>query len=125
MIMSDPALYANKSIDDIANFFSDYLDAVPTAQRLGTAEDVCLVIDEEVLWWLRDAPGPAPPEDHSGLKVWIKVVDVEWSPDEADDEIDQRYEGWALVPVQMLRFLHGDLDPDFTLGRFGFCKAEL
>ena len=52
-------------------------------------------------------------------------MDVEWSPDEADDEIDQRYEGWALVPVQMLRFLHGDLDPDFTLGRFGFCKAEL
>jgi hypothetical protein len=93
------------------------LDAVPTTQRLGIAEDVCLVIDEEVLWWLRDAPVPAPPEDHSGLKVWIKVVDVEWSPDEADHEIDQRYEGWALVPVQMLRFLYGDLDPDLTLAR--------
>jgi len=49
IITSDPALYGNKSIDDIANFFSDYLDAVPATQRLGIAEDVCLVIDEEVL----------------------------------------------------------------------------
>jgi hypothetical protein len=122
--MSDPALYANKSIDDIANFFSDYLDAVPTAQRLGTAEDVCLVINEEVVWWLRDAPGPAP-EDHSGLKVWIKVVDVKWSPDEADDEIDQRYEGWALVQVQMLRFFAWGFGSGFYSWEVVFCKAEL
>lgn len=75
-----------------------------------------MVIDEGVLWWLRDAAGPRPPEDHSWPNVCVKAVDVEWSPDEVDSEIDSRFEGWALVPVQLLKTLHSDLNGDFTLG---------
>lgn len=119
-ILSDATLYADKGIDDIANIFAEYIDSGPPSSRpRGTRADICLVIDKEVLEWLKDAPEPIPRGiDQSQPEACIKAVDIEWDPEEVDENegVDERYQGWAKVPVHLLQYLHVQ-DAEFSLGQ--------
>lgn len=93
VIPSDPTLYRDKSTDDIAEIFAEYIDSGPLSEKpRGIRPEICLMIDEEVLSWLRDAPEPMPlgtpvPE------VCIKTIDIEWDPDDEEEElVHERYQ---------------------------------
>lgn len=115
VVFSDPK-FANFSIDGIRNHFIEFLDTTPAPERRVFQQEVCLFIDEEVLWWIRDDPGVTMPHERSSrTQAAVKALDVGWDPDNPRDGELGSSPGWALVPLCLVRFLHEIIDPDLTL----------
>ncbi|KFZ07171.1 hypothetical protein V501_06696 [Pseudogymnoascus sp. VKM F-4519 (FW-2642)] len=97
VIMSDKEKYDGASIDEVADHFTDWADDPNNDQSSNINMNVCLLIDEEVLHWLRDAP-PATTEvrttGNADQNVCIKVIDTLFDPEDMS-ECDPRYRGWA------------------------------
>jgi len=66
---------------------------------VGMQKRVCLVIDEEVFAWLREASIPNSQVDSSSPS--IKVIDGALDHDHLD-EFDSSYRGWALFDLRLL-----------------------
>jgi hypothetical protein len=106
IIISNRENFDGTSIDDVANHFMDWVDDPNNLDRFRVQRQICLLIDEEVLWWLMDAP-PQPPLDRNS-DVYIKVVDGDYNPDASrnlDASGNPRYTGWALSKVDVLWYL--------------------
>ncbi|OBT41762.1 hypothetical protein VE00_07984 [Pseudogymnoascus sp. WSF 3629] len=103
IIMSDREKYDGASIDEVADHFTDWADDPNNDQSGNVNMSVCLLIDDEVLQWLRYAP-PATTEvrttEIADQNVCIKVIDTLFDPDDMS-ECDPRYRGWALARLNM------------------------
>ncbi|KFY73326.1 hypothetical protein V499_06576, partial [Pseudogymnoascus sp. VKM F-103] len=97
LIMSDREKYDGASIDEVADHFTDWADDPNNDKSSNINMNVCLLIDEEDLYWLRDAP-PATTEvrttGNADQNVCIKVIDTLFDPEDMS-ECDPRYRGWA------------------------------
>lgn len=108
IIMSDREKYDGASIDEVADHFTDWADDPNNDQSSNFNMNACLLIDEEVLNWLRDAP-PATTEfripEVAEQNVCIKAIDTLFDPDDMS-ECDPRYRGWVLARLNMLWVLY-------------------
>jgi hypothetical protein len=104
LIMSDREKYDGASIDEVADHFTDWADDTNNDKSSNINMNVCLLIDEEVLHWLRDAP-PATTEvrttGDADQNVCIKVIDTLFDPEDMS-ECDPKYRGWALARLNRL-----------------------
>lgn len=117
IVFSDAVKYANATLNTIRGHFADFLHTTPYSQKTGITEEVCLVIDEEMLLWIRDDTGvPMPHEVTRKDTAAVIAVDAGWDPEELEETVDPDFEGWALVRLSQLRGLHEVCDPDLTLG---------
>jgi hypothetical protein len=104
IIMSDREKYNGASTDEVADHFTDWVDDRNNDQRGNVNGSVCLLVDEEALYWLRDAPPPTT--EMTNQNVCIKVIDADFDPDDMS-ECDPRYKGWALARLNQLWYLYG------------------
>jgi hypothetical protein len=87
IIMDDREKFDGASMDDIANHFEDFIDGSNNLGWSRVHRQICLPIDEEVLWWLMDAP-PQPPQPLGRISdVYIKVVDGDYDLDESTSDL--------------------------------------
>ncbi|OBT54179.1 hypothetical protein VE04_05859 [Pseudogymnoascus sp. 24MN13] len=88
LIMSDREKYDGASIDEVADHFTDWADDPNNDKSSNINMNVCLLIDEEVLHWLRDAP-PATTEvrttGDADQNVCIKVIDTLFDPEDMSE----------------------------------------
>jgi hypothetical protein len=126
-IMDDKAKFDGATIEEIMNHYVDlmgYRDwnelpdfVAPKISPFCKAHPhinrhMCLLIDQEVLEAVRDAPTPLPKTDE--LVLYIKAVDSHFGPQW--DEYPTEYTGWAFVNARSLWYLHQDLGGDCLLG---------
>ncbi|KFY99471.1 hypothetical protein V500_01366 [Pseudogymnoascus sp. VKM F-4518 (FW-2643)] len=104
IIMSDREKYDGASIDEVADHFTDWANDPNNDQSGNVNMNVCLLIDEEVLYWLRDAPlatTEVRTTEIADQNVCIKVIDTLFDPDDMS-ECDPRYRGWVLARLTTL-----------------------
>jgi hypothetical protein len=126
-IMDDKAKFDGATIKEIMNHYVDlmgYRDwnelPDPMAPKISPFcrahphinRHMCLLIDQEGLEAVRDAPTPLPKTDEPVL--YIKAVDSHFGPQW--DEYPPEYTGWAFVNARSLWYLHQDLGGDSLLG---------
>jgi hypothetical protein len=102
IIMDDREKFDGASMDDIANHFEDFIDGSNNLGWSRVHRQICLLIDEEVLWWLMDAPLQPPQLPGRISDVYIKVVDGDYDLDESEH---LTYPGWALSKIDVLWYL--------------------
>jgi hypothetical protein len=108
VIISEQQKFDGASISDIGRHFVNVLRNINLAQTPGVSRNVCLVIDNDVFCWLRDAPIPQSQSDDPDL--WIKVVDGDYDLNRLG-AYDPRYQGWAMSNARLLWSLYSSLDP--------------
>jgi hypothetical protein len=99
--ISDKGLYDNASFDQIRGYFSTLLQSWDEGANPKPNSSFCLVIDEEALKSLIDAPQPIrdPTMDLNSEKGYVKAIDISFDP---ATRTRADYEGWMKINLNRI-----------------------
>lgn len=105
VILEDKAKYEGASMDQIREYFKQWVK--DQGGHIGQTPKfhICLVIDEVAMRALVDAPEPAEAGDNPD--VLVRVVDGKFVPGESAGE---DYLGWIKTSVSILMYLYQCVD---------------
>jgi hypothetical protein len=105
VILKDKAKYEGASMDQIREYFKQWVK--DQGGHIGQTPKfhICLVIDEVAMHALVDTPEPTEAGDNPD--VLVRVVDGKFVPGESTDE---DYQGWIKTSVSILKYLYQCVD---------------